>query len=413
MQWIDFSRSANQRAQSTVFDEEQKKTKNLAVKGAALIRGVAGSGKSLVLLDRLEQIRNQGFEHILVLSYNRYMNARLKQGFYETPNPSKSRVECKTFHSWAYQPFGYSYKDDRDEEARKKLIEDAKESKLNYQAILVDEAQDFYDEWFQALTEVLDPETNSLFFVYDNTQSIYGQSHRRKNSWSWKSLGIEVPGGRSQIFDVNYRNSPEILEFAWKFICPSVETAEMGIAKKASNPSIDKIIEPKKKSARSSGIAPLLVQGNRSSMPAQIAQQVKLAKQDHPAVRIGILLHPKTMSSNHLMQGEIAYHLSLVGIDSIAPTNSQARDNNLLRSGSVVIDSWNAVKGMEFDAVIIAGLDYVFSSHEPDEDFEEKSRLYVAMTRAKDHLVMLYEQETEIVHQLQQALNSADCLEAD
>ena len=54
--------------------------------------------------------------------------------------------------------------------------------------------------------------------VYDNTQSVYGQSHRRKSDWSWKNLGIKIPGVRSQVFDVNYRNSPEILELAWKFI---------------------------------------------------------------------------------------------------------------------------------------------------------------------------------------------------
>jgi superfamily I DNA/RNA helicase len=211
MQWINFSQSASQRSKDSVLDQEQIKTKNFAIQGHALIRGVAGSGKSLILRDRIHQVLEQGFDRVLVLSYNRYMNHYLNDGL----EKSNSKVECKTFHSWAYRPFDYSYKDDNNTNARKLLIEAAKKSKLKYQAILIDEAQDFYDEWFQALVEVLDPTTNSLFFVYDNAQSVYGESHRRKSTWTWKNLGIDVKG-RSSILDVNYRNSPEILEFSWK-----------------------------------------------------------------------------------------------------------------------------------------------------------------------------------------------------
>lgn len=118
-------------------------------------------------------------------------------------------------------------------------------------------------------------------------------------------------------------------------------------------------------------------------MPAEIAQQVKIARQDHPDVRIGILLHPKVMPEKEFLQGDI------------------------------VIDSWNAVKGMEFDAVIIASADEVLSSEDKDEDFKEKFGLYVAMTRAKDHLVILYDIQTDVVKQIEYALNSEDCLASD
>lgn len=109
-------------------------------------------------------------------------------------------VKCHTFHQWAYR-FGYDYKLDKDNDFRRTFIDKAKNSGVKYQAILVDEAQDFYDEWFQALLAVLDSQTNSLFFVYDNTQSVYGQPHRRKSKWSWSSLGIEIVNSR--VFDLN------------------------------------------------------------------------------------------------------------------------------------------------------------------------------------------------------------------
>ncbi len=407
MQWIDFSQSARQREKITTFDKEQIKTKDLSIPGHALIRGVAGSGKSLILRDRIDQIIKQDLDNVLVLCYNRYMHYLLSEKTANKPVKRKTKIVCKTFHSWAYRQFKYSFIDDENPHGRISLVENAKNSGLKYQAIIVDEAQDFYDEWFQALIEVLDPQTNSLFFAYDNTQSVYGQTHQKKSSWTWKSVGIDIPGGRSQIFDINYRNSPEILELAWKFIKPSIEASGMGISKKDAKPTIDKIIEPKKTPTRSSGISPLLSQSMRSSMPAEIAKQVKMSRQDHQDIRIGILLHPNA----NLLQGEIAHHLRTIGINVIAPKTSQERENNILKLGSVVIDSWNALKGIEFDAVIIAGVDDVLSSDNQDEDFKEKAGLYVAMTRAKDHLVMLYEEETDIVNQINQALNSENCLE--
>ncbi len=157
----------------------------------------------------------------------------------------------------------------------KPLSDKAKNSGIRYQTILVDKAQDFYDEWFQALLAVLNSQTNSLFFAYDNTQSVYGQPHRRKSGWRWTSLGLNIPGGRSQIFDLNYRNSPEILELAWKFIQPAIIKTD--IDRKSNSPRINKIIEPRKKLSRSSGVLSLLVSVRLEDMPGQIARQVKRA----------------------------------------------------------------------------------------------------------------------------------------
>ena len=287
MQWIDFQRTIHQRLIYSQLDEAQNQAKNFNLRGHSLVRGVAGSGKSLVLQQRVKTLVEGKFDRILVLSYNRFM-----QGWIEANlNRDDLQVECSTFHRWAFQHLKYSYAFDREKESWQKIIESAHQSNLTYQAILVDEAQDFYDEWFQALLKVLDQETNSLFFVYDNTQSVYGQSHRRKSSWSWARLGIDIVG-RSQIFDLNYRNAPEILELAWKFIQPNLEKAEIKVEKRENSPSIDRLIEPKKKTSRSSGIAPLLVQVNSSRIPIEIAYQVNLALESHADSSIGILLRP-------------------------------------------------------------------------------------------------------------------------
>jgi len=348
-------------------------------------------------------------EHLqfAILSYNRFMNGWIKSKL--SDKDLLKNVECKTFHQWSYG-FGYDYSFDKSDLQRTTVVDLARDSKLKYQAILVDEAQDFYDEWFLALLEVLDKTGNSLFFVYDNAQSIYGQSHRRKSNWSWSKLGISVVG-RSQIFDINYRNSPENLELAWKFIELGLNENGMKVETKEDKPTIDKIIKPKKKGTRSSSLQPSLLQINFDLMPEIIAKQVKTALESCPNSSIGILTYPQRTKS---FRKEISNSLRKIGIEHHAPESSPQRNQNVVDRPYVIVDSWNALKGVEFDAVIIAGLDMAAENPvDTDIDFQEKAGIYTAMTRARDHLVMLYESETSIIEQVEHALNSPAQLESE
>ncbi|MEH2405311.1 UvrD-helicase domain-containing protein [Nostoc sp.] len=405
-QWIDFQQTVNQRLLIEDLDKEQTKVKNMNTKGHSLVRGIAGSGKSLVLRNRVETIIEK-FDNILILSYNRFMSEWLNSKLKE--NSINIKVTCNTFHSWAYNKLGYNYKFDNNDESRKQIISLAKNSKFKYQAILVDEAQDFYDEWFLAILEILD-ETNSLFFVYDNTQSVYGQPHRRKPEWTWKSLGIDIIG-RSQIFDVNYRNSPEILELAWEFILCSLSEANMKVSKKGqAGNRIGDIIQPKKKTSISSNIQPILLQISDQAMPAKIAQQVKYALESYRESSIGILVHPQ----NWRLKEAIGRELSSLGIQHHAPKKSTDRNMNVVDRPFVIVDSWNALKGVEFDAVIIGGLDKADEYPDDlDKDFQEKAGIYTAMTRARDHLVILYDSKNSIVDIMENALNAPEQLESE
>ncbi|WP_066425089.1 UvrD-helicase domain-containing protein [Anabaena sp. 4-3] len=406
-QWIDFQQTVNQRLLREDLDKEQTKVKNMNIKGHGLVRGIAGSGKSLVLRNRVEKIIDE-FDDILILSYNRFMNGWLKSKLRE--KGINRQVTCNTFNSWAYHNLKYDYKFDNNDALRLQVIDLAEKSRLKYQAILIDEAQDFYDEWFKALLEVLDSDTKSLFFVYDNTQSVYGQPHRRKQDWSWRKLGIDVVG-RSQIFDVNYRNSPEILESAWHFILTSLADANIKVSKKEqAGGRIGDIIEPKTKKSRSSNIQPLLLQIPNYELPSTVAQQVKLALSSHQQSSIGVLVHPQ----NWELKNVISTELSKLNIQHHAPRGSTERNMNVVDRPFVIVDSWNALKGVEFDAVIIAGLDMADEfPHDPDADFQEKAGIYTAMTRARDHLVMLYDTKNSIVDLMETALNSPDQLESE
>src|SRR5689334_14732117 len=108
-QWIDFKQTINQRLLREDLDKEQTKVRNMNTKGHALVRGIAGSGKSLVLRNRVEKIIDE-FDNVLILSYNRFMSGWLKSKLRE--KGISREVTCNTFHSWAYRNLKYDYKFD-------------------------------------------------------------------------------------------------------------------------------------------------------------------------------------------------------------------------------------------------------------------------------------------------------------
>ena len=79
-----------------------------------------------------------------------------------------------------------------------------------FDAVLIDEGQDFNDDMLKILLALLRP-GGQLFISLDSYQDLY---MRRP---SWKSLGIKA-GGRTHYLKKVYRNTKEIFEFTQRFI---------------------------------------------------------------------------------------------------------------------------------------------------------------------------------------------------
>ena len=112
------------------------------------------------------------------------------------------------------------------------------------------------------------------------------------------------------------------------------------------------------------------------------------------------------------LQPEISKELANLNIKHHVPKTSRDRDGNVVDRPCIVVDSWNALKGVEFNAVIIAGVDSLVEiTDDLDRNFEAKAGLYTAITRARDHLVMLYENKNETVDLIESALTTTDRLD--
>ena len=47
--------------------------------------------------------------------------------------------------------------------------------RAQYGAVLIDEGHDFEAEWLKLITQMIDPESDSLLLLYDDAQSIYNK----------------------------------------------------------------------------------------------------------------------------------------------------------------------------------------------------------------------------------------------
>ena len=178
-----------------VMDLEQERLARTLGDGHRLLRGVAGSGKTIVLICRVRHLLAQHPDwRILVVCDN-----RAPAGFLHRTIGDK-RVEVSTFDAWCGSSSGWPTSTCPSRpagdsggmifwvETVPKLLSQAfDEGRVPtgaYQAILVDEGQDFADTWYRVLLRALDPEANRLFIALDSSQNI------DRRCISWRSLGI-------------------------------------------------------------------------------------------------------------------------------------------------------------------------------------------------------------------------------
>lgn len=235
------------------LSEEQQMLSRIDIAGVPrLIRGVAGSGKSVVLANIIARyITRTGQKslfdktekpRIAVICFNRALVAMLRgkiEAAYKEQtgeNLLSDRMVIKHINGLLYQigndyqgityiPVNRNVPDDaakRADQYRKQLA-DLQESQPDYHAsllfdaIFIDEGQDLSQSEYQLLMDLTrtDPSTGEKTFVifYDDAQNLYARP--RPN---WKQVGVNIVGGRSTVMRQCFRNTRPIVEMAFNVL---------------------------------------------------------------------------------------------------------------------------------------------------------------------------------------------------
>ncbi len=170
--------STEERAVLLRLTEEQGRVLNASTRGLARfrVRGGAGTGKSVIALEKAKRLAASG-KSVLLLCYNLLLCENFRESAKDCPN-----VSARAFSVFARDRLGISDAE-RDavppelrnaffEELPRRLLENLRENPLKFDAVIVDEAQDFSPEMWLAVEAMTKPEGDFVIF-YDPNQNIF------------------------------------------------------------------------------------------------------------------------------------------------------------------------------------------------------------------------------------------------
>jgi superfamily I DNA/RNA helicase len=260
-----------------------------------------------------------------------------------------------------------------------------------YQAVLVDEAQDFAPSWFEVIKRMVDPATYVLFLAADAAQRIY-------RKFSWKDLGFDVVG-RSRVLRVNYRTTREIFTAAYEVV--RSDPALLRQLEREGEPLAD--AEAPTEHMRSGEKPVLRSFSDITAEAAWIAERIAFLRSKGGRASDVAVLVPRTATVTRL-----ATLLRERGVPVMALRED---DDTYLRQDAVTIGTIRASKGLEFRTVFACQLQSLFGAagtavahptyetsatwQRPagieDDGSDVRRLLYVGMTRARDRVYLSFQ----------------------
>jgi len=236
-----------------------------------------------------------------------------------------------------------------------------------YDIVIVDETQDFSANQIRALLKHAAKES-AITFILDSAQRIYARG------FTWSEVGIKLTANNSHRLELNYRNTAEIAAFA----APIIEGITSG--------DVDATI-PNLKGCTRHGQLPVVVVAKFS---AQIAYAIDFIRSNVDLSKESVVfLHPK---------GERWFDATRVELSHVKLKFVEITRNREWPSGeeNIALSTIHSAKGLEFDHVVLLGLNAEVLPHgsEPDDDGWNKLRRLLAMgvTRARTTVILGYKE---------------------
>jgi superfamily I DNA/RNA helicase len=237
---------------------------------------------------------------------------------------------------------------------------------------VVDEAQDVGVAQLRFLAALGGGRPNGLFFAGDLGQRIF------QAPFSWKALGVDVRG-RSRTLHINYRTSHQIRQQADRLLGPEVADVDGNREDRRGTVSVF------------NGPAPLIqtFASQAEEISAVSAWVMDRNKDGVAPHEIGVFVRS---------EAELDRARAALGQTGLAFTLLNDQMDTV--TGQVAISPMHLAKGLEFRAVVVMACDDEIiplqariEAVSDDSDLEEvynteRHLLYVACTRARDHLLV-------------------------
>lgn len=334
---------------ATLFDEEEQALVELTEEQSAIFRrfgtqgrvavvGCAGSGKTMLAVERGRRLAEAGRD-VLFVCFNKALAKHLQE------RDAVDGLDVVHFHSlcvrWAKKAGidmptydGDAPPEHWDQVLPNALVEAMTVLGPQYDDLLVDEAQDLHDHWLTALQFTLRDEASaSLWLFMDDNQRVYDGN-------------LDVP--------------PDFLRFELNVNCRNTQAIHREVTKLYRGSVVPEVTGPE-------GRAPDLL---FSSDPAGAVAGViaRLVEEEEVRPQDVVVL------SGHGREKSAVYP---AGAGKFRYTPTRGRKGNF-----VFFSSIRGFKGLESPVVVLCELDNL-------DDASRDSQLYVGLSRAKNHCVIV------------------------
>jgi superfamily I DNA/RNA helicase len=248
----------------------------------------------------------------------------------------------------------------------------SKNQKVVFDFAVVDEAQDLSIAHIRFFAALGGGRPNALFFAGDLGQRIFQQP------FSWKALGVDIRG-RSRTLRVNYRTSHQIRTQADRLLGPVVTDVDGNSEDRSDTISVF------------NGPPPTI-----HSLQSESDEAKTVGKWMAERVKAGVLPHEFGV----FVRSAAQFDRARAAVKEAGLAFKVLDDHVETSSGYVSISTMHLAKGLEFRAVVVMACDdEIIPLQErietvgDDADLKEvydteRHLLYVACTRARDHLLV-------------------------
>jgi superfamily I DNA/RNA helicase len=318
-----------------------------------LIRGCAGSGKTMLAEHKAKRLADQGYQ-VLLTCYNHQLAAWLRERpslaerpglcvahFHDVCRQAAAEAREVELPDWS-SGLGISRQAYYQRTMPEALELAAVELGLSFDAIIVDEGQDFQESWLRTLYNLLtEPEQGIFYIFYDDNQRVYKKGNI---PFRWPTFRLTR----------NMRNTDPIFDVLLEYYDRRQKVLPSGV----------------------SGPAPLRVQLDGYADEYEAVQDVlaRLAAEAIAPDRVAILT-PKDKRASLWGQLE-ARSGRFTPVWQLKPSENQ-----------VTCSSIRTFKGLERPVIILTELGRM-------EDWQVGQMMYVAISRAKTYLVVIGELPT-------------------
>ena len=340
-------------------EEQMVVLDSLGAHKRAAIEGAAGTGKTVLALEKARRLARNG-ARVLLLCFNRPLAADLRR---QVEGLAIDGLRVETFHDFcrrtaqrARLPFEPKAGRERAtrfwaREARMRLSEALERlPDERYDALVVDEGQDFLPDWWSCLDEALkDGRDGTLYAFYDPNQDIYAGG---------PPAALEVIETR---LVHNCRNTTRIAEYAAELI------------------NVEALV---KRGAPEGMPVEVLHCDGDDDIVQQVGDRLRqlIVDEGVSPTRIAVV-STRTLKNSPFAGNRRAGDFQLVNLDNAGSWTSQMPSRGD-RVRQVVFDTLDRFKGLERDVVLLLDLpggDRAVTAH----------HRYVAASRAKNLLVVV------------------------